>query len=55
MNLAKKTLVLALTSAVLTALAACDKSGATAGENLDKALDKTGDAVKDAGDAIKPR
>ena len=34
-------------------LCACSKD-ATPGENLDRALEKTGEAVKDAGEAIKP-
>ena len=56
MNVAKRSVSLVLTSAFFAALlCACDKSGDTAGQKLDKALDKTGDAVKDAGEAIKTR
>ena len=56
MNLAKKTVLSIVTSAFLVGgLGACDKTGETPGEKLDRALDKTGDAVKDAGDAIKPK
>lgn len=54
MNVAKKTVLLAAAAALLSAgLCACDRG--TPGENLDKALDKAGDTVKDAGEAIKPR
>jgi len=53
MHIAKKTLVLGLASALLVAgLGACGNG--TPGEKLDKALDKTGDKVKEAGEAIKP-
>jgi hypothetical protein len=56
MNVAKRSVFLVLTSAFLAAvLCGCDRSGDTAGEKLDHAIDKTGDAVKDAGDAIKTR
>ena len=45
-----------LAAATLAAgLCACDDSGRTAGERLDGALDATGEAVKDAGDAIQPK
>ena len=51
---AKKAVLLVVTAALLSAgLCACDRG--TPGENLDKALDKAGDTVKDAGEAIKPR
>ena len=43
-----------LTLEAVTCLAACDKS-TTPGEKLDRALDRTGEKVKDAGEAIKPR
>jgi hypothetical protein len=56
MDISKKTSLLVLTSALLAAgLCACDKSGGTPGEKLDRALDKTGETVKDAGEAIKPK
>ena len=55
MNNTKKLLVLLFTSAVLAGgLCACDRSNETPGEQLDNALDKAGDKVKEAGDAIKP-
>jgi len=54
MHIAKKTLVLGLASALLVAgLGACGDR--TPGENLDRALDKTGETVKEAGEAIKPQ
>lgn len=34
-------------------LAGCGSSKPTPGQQLDKAIDNTGDAVKDAGDKIK--
>lgn len=43
-------LVLMLLAGVLTAC----KRTRSPGENLDRALDKTGEAIKDAGEAIKP-
>ncbi len=56
MSIAKKSVVLVLSTALLAGgLCACDKSGDTPGQKLDKALDKTGETVKDAGEAIKPR
>jgi len=52
----KKRILLAMASAILAAgLCACDGSGRTPGEKLDGALDKTGEAVKDAGEAIQPK
>ncbi len=51
---ARRMLLLAITAAAL-ATAGCGRPGDTPGEKLDKALDKTGEAVKDAGEAIKPR
>ena len=36
-------------------LSACNRDGTTAGQKLDRALDRTGEAVKDAGEAIKPK
>lgn len=56
MDVAKKPAVLLVAAAFLAALlCGCDKNGDTPGQKLDKALDKTGDTLKDAGDAIKPR
>lgn len=56
MNIVKKTALLLVASALpALGLAGCERSGRTPGENLDRALDKTGDAVKDAGEAIKPK
>jgi hypothetical protein len=66
MSVAKKSLVLALTSALLAAgLCACER-GTTpgqkldraidkTGEGIDKALDKTGEKLKEAGEAIQPK
>lgn len=53
-GLRRRVFFVALGALVMTG-AGCDKSGDTPGESLDRALDKTGDAVKDAGEAIKPR
>jgi hypothetical protein len=54
MNVAKRTVFLAVAGAFLAAgICACD--GHTAGENLDKALVKTGDTVIEVGEAIKPK
>lgn len=54
MRLAKKWILPILALALLaTGLSACRKDD-TPGESLDRALDRTGDAVKDAGEAIKP-
>lgn len=54
MNVAKKSILPILALALLASgLSACSRDN-TAGENLDRALDKTGEAVKDAGEAIKP-
>lgn len=47
--------VVAACALVVGCLGGCDKSGDTPGQKLDKALDKTGDEVKKAGDAIKPK
>ena len=56
MHLVKKTVLSVVTAAFLAGgLGACGKSGDTPGERLDDALAKTGDAVKDAGEAIKPK
>lgn len=57
MHIAKRCALVVLTSAFLAAgLGGCDnKSGATPGEQLDKALDKTGEKVKEAGEAIKTK
>ena len=41
--------------AVLVLVLLCGCDGDTAGQKLDKALDKTGDAVIEAGEAIKPK
>ncbi len=55
MNIAKKTVVLMATSAFLAAgLCGCDK-GDTPGQSLDKGLDKAGEKIKEAGEAIKPK
>ena len=55
MNSVKKVLVLLVASAVLAGgICACDRGGETPGAQLDNALDKAGDKVKEAGDAIKP-
>lgn len=54
MNIAKKTVLLAVTAGLLSAgLCACDSG--TPGENLDRALDNAGEKVKDAGEAIQPK
>lgn len=51
-----KTLVLTLTLALLgTSLCACERHGDTPGQQLDRALDKTGDKVIEAGEAIKTK
>ncbi len=56
MRIARRLVLLVLASGVLAAgLCACDSRGGTPGEKLDRVLDKTGDKVKEAGDAIKPR
>ena len=53
---AKKLALLAvITSFLATGLCGCDKSGDSPGEKLDKALDKTGEKIKEAGDAIQPK
>ena len=55
MNVFKNSVRLLLTSALLASgLCGCDK-GDTPGQSLDKGLNKAGDAVKDAGEAIKPK
>jgi hypothetical protein len=46
--------VLAL-SFLAAVVAGCGKGGRTPGENLDRALDKTGEKIKDAGEAIQPK
>lgn len=52
----RKLVLIILTSVVAAAgLCACDRRDGTPGQQLDKALDKTGDKVKQAGEAIKPR
>ena len=54
MKHAMRRVLLATVSAILAAgLCAC--GGRTPGEGLDHALDKTGEAVKDVGDAIQPK
>jgi hypothetical protein len=54
MATAKKSILALLALAVLAAgLPACGDG--TPGQKLDNALDKAGDKVKDAGDAIKPK
>ena len=54
MNLTKRGALLVLTSAVLAlGLCSCSKDGRSPGEKIDRALDRTGEAVKDAGEAIK--
>lgn len=51
MKVSKTTALHALAAAALAAgLCACNDSP---GDKLDRAIDKTGDAIKDAGDAIK--
>ena len=56
MNVVKKTLLLVLSSAFLVGgLGACERTGETPGEKLDRALDNTGDKVKEAGEAIKTK
>jgi len=56
MHVSKKTVLVALTSASLAVgLCACDRNGDTPGQTLDKGLNKAGDAIKDAGEAIKPK
>ncbi|MCE9638119.1 MAG: hypothetical protein K8T90_20650 [Planctomycetes bacterium] len=56
MHITKKTALLVLTSAFLgLGLCACNNRGDTPGEKLDRALDKTGDKVKEAGEAIKTK
>jgi len=56
MNIAKKTVVPILTLASLVAgLCACGLDGDTPGQTLDRGLNKAGDAVKEAGEAIKPK
>lgn len=56
MILAKKpTLAVLAALALAVALGGCNRGGTTAGEKLDNALEKTGEAVKDAGEAIKPK
>lgn len=55
MNAFARKFVLVLASAGLASgLFACGRGGATPGQKLDRALDRTGDAVKEAGEAIKP-
>ena len=55
MIVAKKMALFVLTSAFLAGgLCACDSRDNTAGERLDTALEKTGEKVKEAGEAIKP-
>jgi hypothetical protein len=50
-------IVLVLLASALAAggLCACDRQSETPGQKLDKALDKAGDSIKDAGEAIKPK
>jgi hypothetical protein len=56
MNAQARKLVLVLASAgVAAGLCACGGDGATPGQNLDRALDRTGDLVIEAGDAIKTK
>jgi hypothetical protein len=55
MNACARKFVLVLASAGLAAgVCACRRGGATPGQKIDRALDKTGDLVKEAGEAIKP-
>jgi len=54
MNVARKSVCVALATVLLACgLGACGNG--TPGEKLDRALDKTGDKVKEAGEAIKPQ
>ena len=56
MNIAKKTVLTMLSLASLAVgLCACGLDGDTPGQTLDKGLNRAGDAVKDAGEAIKPK
>jgi len=56
MNISKKTVLSALASASLAfGLCACGRNGDTPGQSLDKGLNKTGDAIKEVGEAIKPK
>ena len=55
MIVAKKMARFVLASAfVAGGLCACDSSDNTAGERLDTALEKTGEKVKELGEAIQP-
>lgn len=48
-------LLAVIASLLVAGLCGCDKSGDTPGQKLDRALDKTGEKIKEAGDAIQPR
>jgi len=55
MNIARKSVALVVTSALLAAGLCARAKGDSPGQALDRGLTKTGDAVKDAGEAIKPK
>jgi len=56
MNFAKKSVLCALVlMPLVTALFGCGRGGRTAGQNLDHAIDKTGETLQDAGDAIRTK
>ena len=56
MNYAKKSALSALVlMSLVTALLGCDRGGRTAGQNLDHAIDKTGETLQDAGDALRSK
>jgi len=50
-----KKILLPLVALAFLAAGLCACGDGTPGEKLDNALDKAGDKVKDAGDAIKPK
>jgi hypothetical protein len=55
MTLAKKLVLLVLVSALLAAgLYACGRGG-TPGQKLDRAIDRTGEKLKEAGEALQSK
>jgi hypothetical protein len=53
MRFEKAFLAVLLLASGAAVLGGCDRRGETPGQKLDRALDKTGEKVKEAGEAIK--
>jgi hypothetical protein len=56
MTHSQRTVLLVVASALVAAgLCACDKSGGSPGQKLDRALDQTGEKFKEVGESIKTK